>query len=410
MTSYDIIVVGAGYAGTAAAKKCGEAGMKTLLLERAGRVGEKVQSTAAVQRGFLDHMPSWVMGDGSPIERELYGATQNFLVGDEIVYSSTVKAIVPICYGFYSFRFTNWAAQQAVGAGVELRESTTVVDVIKEGETVVGVVTDKGEKLGTRVVIDAEGSECLLAIKAGLRNKVPPEAVELILSYVFDMTPEKIEEVIGNTMECFWAAPGDKLCHPPGEGTPGIFILPMRDTIHVCVGQILAMRDREALRQGGSREVQETYFSNLFKTRRWREGFAPHVKLRAKKFATVPIYGNLMAKGQPCYANGMLMVGDAGGFMTTLGHGVGTALMSGDIAADVAIEALNKNDISASFLKAFDDRCKAHPVLGWTLDSTLRFELNEIPRELPWIIYGVQRYFTTMSRPDQGVLSEPKKR
>jgi flavin-dependent dehydrogenase len=154
----------------------------------------------------------------------------------------------------------------------------------------------------------------------------------------------------------------------------------------------------------------QTYLDNLFKIRRWREIFEPHVKLRAKMFASMPIYGNLIGetKTQTCYANGMLMVGDAGSFQTPIGHGVGPAWISGEMAAEVAIEALQKNDVSASFLKVFQDRRKSHPLLGWMLDSTLRFDLTKVPRELPWMIHGVWNLMVSMTRPHEGALAESK--
>jgi flavin-dependent dehydrogenase len=403
MDSYDVIVVGAGFGGPVAAKKCAEADLHTLLVERAGRPGEKVQSTAAVTRGLFEQAPSWLMGEGAPVERELFGSAQHFMLGGEIVFTSSVRSIVPVLYSIYSARFARWEAEEAVKAGAELRTSTTAVDVIKEDGKVAGIVTDKGERLRARIVIDAEGSECLLAIKAGARKKFPAESIELILSYVFDMPPDKIEEATNNQADCYWAAPEEKLCHPPGEGTPGLFLLPMRDTIHVAVGHILAMRDRDALRAGGT-QLLETYFENFFKTRRWREDFEPHVTLRAKKFATAPLYGNLFAE-QPRYTDGMLMIGDAGGFMTPIGHGVGTAFISGEMAADVTVEALQKDDVSASFLQVFEQRRRAHPLLGWMLDSKLRWELTQIPRELPWIIHGVSAYVAGMGRPFEAVPS-----
>lgn len=410
MKAYDVIVVGAGFAGPVAAKKCAEAGLSTLLLERAGRAGEKVQSTAAVQRCFFEQGPSWLMGEGAPIERPMHGSHQHFVVGGEIVLTVSVRSIIPLVYNIYSFPFAAWETEQAVKAGAQLRTSTAAVDVIKEGDTIVGVVTDKGESLGSKMVIDAEGSECLLAIKAGIRKKFPAESIELILSHVFDMPPDEIEKAMENTMDCYWAVPEEKLCHPPGEGTPGMFVCPMRDTIHVAVGQILAMRDRQALRAGGTQLLQ-TYFDTLFKTRRWREAFEPHVKLRARTFATVPLYGNLFeqVKAQPCYASGMLMVGDAGAFQAPIGHGVGPAFISGDMAADVAVEALQKNDVSASFLKIFEDQRKNHPLLGWMLDSQMRWELTKVPRDLPWIIHGVWKYMVEMTRPHEGALGEPEK-
>ena len=44
MQEYDVVVVGAGFAGPVAAKKCAEAGLKTLMLERSENPGEKVIS------------------------------------------------------------------------------------------------------------------------------------------------------------------------------------------------------------------------------------------------------------------------------------------------------------------------------------------------------------------------------
>jgi flavin-dependent dehydrogenase len=409
MKSYDIIVVGAGFAGCVAAKKCAETGLRTLLLERAGRPGEKVQSTAGIQPCFFQQGPAWLMGEGAPIEREIVGSHQHFVVGGEIVLTVSVRSMMPSSYAIYAFPFVAWESEQAVKAGVELKTATAAVDVIKEGDTIAGIITDKGEKLGSKIVIDAEGSECLLAIKAGIRKKFPADSLELILSHVFDMAPAEIEKAMGNTIENYWAIPEEKLCQPPGEGTPGIFITPMRDTIHVATGQILAMRDRQALRGGGAQLLQ-TYFDNLFQTRRWREVFQPHVKLRARKFAPLPLYGNLFdeVKAQPCYASGMLMIGDAGAFQTPIGHGVGPAWISGEMAADVAMEALKKNDVSASFLKLFQDRRKSHPLLGWMLDSALRWELTKIPRELPWMIHGVWKMMVEMTRPHEGALGEAK--
>jgi electron transfer flavoprotein-quinone oxidoreductase len=400
MKNYDVIVVGAGFAGPVAAKKCAEAGLSTLLLERAGRAGEKVQSTASVQQGFIEYMPSWLKAEDAPFERDIYGMNQHFMAGGEIAFTFSINSIIPVVYNLYSFRFTNWEAEQAVKAGVELRTSTAGEDVIKDGDTIVGIVTDKGERLGAKIVIDAEGSEYLLAIKAGVRKKFPPESIELIVSYVFDMPPDKIEQAMGNTADCYWAEPQEKVTHPPGEGTPGLFMIPMRDTIHICDGQILAWNNKQALRADGAQLLQ-TYFDNLFKTRRWREDFEPHVKLRAKKFATVPLYGNLFEEviAQPCYASGMLMAGDAGAFQTPIGHGVGPAWISGDIAADVAIEALRDNDVSADYLKTFDERCKAHPLLSWMLTCTARNDLTKIPQELPWIINGVWNLLGELARP-----------
>ena len=54
MEEYDVIVVGAGFGGPVAAKICADAGLSTLMLERAQNVGDKVISGLTIPfYGFL---------------------------------------------------------------------------------------------------------------------------------------------------------------------------------------------------------------------------------------------------------------------------------------------------------------------------------------------------------------------
>ena len=54
MEEYDVVIVGAGFGGPVAAKKCADAGLKTLMLERAEKAGDKVISGLTIPfYGFL---------------------------------------------------------------------------------------------------------------------------------------------------------------------------------------------------------------------------------------------------------------------------------------------------------------------------------------------------------------------
>lgn len=393
MDRYDVIVVGAGFAGPVAAKKCAEAGLKTLLVERSARPAEKVQSSAGVLRVWFEQAASWLLSEDAPIERAVYGNVNHFVSGGEIVYSTSTKAIIPILYHIYAFPFINWEVDQAVKAGAELRLLTTAVDVIKHGEDVSGIVTDKGERIEAKIVIDAEGARNLLAIKAGVCKKYPAESVQLHVAYVFDMREKDIERVMDGNLETYWAAPEEKIVQPPGEGTMGFHIFPMKDTIHLTTAQILAMHNRRPLREGGGAKLLQTYFDNFFKIKRWQENYEPHVTLRARKFGACPIFANLFdqVKQQHCYCGGMMTVGDAGSFGIAEGQFVGPAWLSADMAADVAADAIGKNDVSASALKAFEDKRRNHPLLKW-IDSPMRRDQIQIPRDIRSIIRGVQKY------------------
>ncbi len=73
MKKYDVIVIGAGFAGPVAAKKCADAGLSTLMIERSENVGEKVISGLTIPiYGFL-FGPAFIRDGNPPIERPVDG-------------------------------------------------------------------------------------------------------------------------------------------------------------------------------------------------------------------------------------------------------------------------------------------------------------------------------------------------
>jgi hypothetical protein len=124
----------------------------------------------------------------------------------------------------------------------------------------------------------------------------------------------------------------------------------------------------------------EEYFDNFTsKVTRWKEDIAPYVKLRAKLWDVCPIYAGLIRKMRemPIYGDGILIIGDAAGFESTaFGDGVPQAWISADIAADVAIEAIKANNTSRAFLRRYEDKTNAHPILSASLSCPHRWELR----------------------------------
>ncbi|MEZ4955638.1 MAG: hypothetical protein R2825_18910 [Saprospiraceae bacterium] len=65
----------------------------------------------------------------------------------------------------------------------------------------------------------------------------------------------------------------------------------------------------------------------------------------------------LGSKKRPISGDHFMLVGDAGHLIDPLsGEGIGNAIYSGYIAAEQVQECLAKNDFSASFMKAYDER------------------------------------------------------
>ncbi len=379
-TDYDVIVVGAGFGGPVAAKRCAEAGLSTLMLERASTPGQKVISSCTIPfYGFL-FGPRWIRDGEPPIERPISGI-RNFFVRDGKVYKTDNSFRVPgplaprgaIGYTVYCRPFCTWLAERAVEAGAELRTSVTAVDVIREGNAVRGVVTDRGEELRCGIVIDAEGVQNLLARKAGIRGTYRPEAIELCLLYDFKMAKQDIDRVCGYQIEYYWAMPEEEMIAPLGQGS-AVYIFPYRESIHMTIGRFL--KAEEGVPQLA--KLLDGYYEKFFQVDRWREMYAPRAELRARIWDTCPIYAGLYEdmRSMPTFGDGMLLIGDAAGLeAAAIADGVPSAWFSAEIAAETAIEAMRAGDTSASFLSRYDRGLRGHPLIPALISDTHRRDL-----------------------------------
>lgn len=387
---YDVIVIGAGFGGPVAAKRCADAGLKTLVIERSENVGEKVISGLTIPfHGFI-FGPDFIRDGNPPIERPVDGII-NYIVkdidNDDIDIDDTLKVPRPFSpvfafgYNAYCKPFCEWEMQKAMEAGAELRTSTTVVDVIKENGYISGVVTEAGEKIRCKIVIDAEGSQGLLAIKAGIREKYPPEAISLADIYDYEMTKEDLDRLFGFTLRFCWGWDEQKISPPLGHGN-GLMVWPYRNSVHFMQDQCL--RNDEGTVYNLKKALKEYHKNITAKLPWWRDEIAPRIKLRARMWEGFEIYVGLdeRLRRMPNVTDGMILIGDAAGLENTeLCDGVPTTWFSADIAADVAIEAVRSGDTSTSFLKKYSDRISAHPIIQWAITATNRYNLRYAQKE-----------------------------
>jgi len=382
---YDVVVIGAGFGGPVAAKKCAGAGLKTLLLERSENPGEKVVSGLTIPiYGFL-FGPPFIRDGNPPVERPVDGI-RNYVIYDvkagdiEIVEMRIPRPLSPIFafgYNAYCKPFCTWEAEQAVNAGAELRTCTTVIDFIKEDGYIKGVVTDNGETIRSRIVINSEGSQGILAVKAGVRDKYPPQAISLADTYDYDCPKEVIDRVFGHTLRFCWGFDELKIAPPLGHGN-GLMSWPYRNSIHWMQDQCLAMGDGYV---PNLRRLFDEYHENITtQLPWWRDEIAPSAKLRARMWEGFEIFVGLddRLRNMPNYTDGMILVGDTAGLESTgLCDGVPTAWFSADIAADVAIEAIRAMDFSAKFLERYNRRIKAHTIIQWAITNKGRWNLRK---------------------------------
>jgi len=390
MKEYDVIVIGAGFAGPVAAKRCADAGLDVLMIERAERVGEKVISGLTIPvYGFL-FGPAFIRDGNPPIERPVDGII-NYIVKDidkaDIEIDDTMRIpkpfapIVAFGYNAYCKPFCEWEAKKAVEAGAKLRTSTVADEVIMENGIVRGIVTGEGEEIRARIVISAEGSQGLVAVKAGVRGKYPPEAISLADIYDYEMPKERVDEIFGFSVRFCWGWDEQRIAPPLGHGN-GLMVWPYRESIHFMQDQCLSMGGDDVR---NLKKLFDEYHGNITaKLPWWRNEVLPHARLRARMWEGFEIFVGLdeRLRAMPKHTAGMLLVGDAAGLESTeLCDGVPAAWISADIAAGVAVEALRAGDVSSHFLSRYDKRIMEHPILQWSISGTNRYNLRYAQKE-----------------------------
>ena len=321
--SFDVLVVGAGPAGCAAAVTTARAGLRVLLVDRAKfprpkvcgdalsnravSIVEAMGAGAALRaaphadvRGALAMLP-----DGTAIPRD-YGAAMGMIVGRLDLDALLVRA--------------------ATDAGAQLREETAVDDLVVEGGAVVGAMTG-GREIRARAVIaaDGPGSVAHRALRAS-----KPRGRHLAIS-----ATAYFEGVAGALREG-WSEHWFHPSLPLGYG----WIFPSVDGVS-NVGVYLR-------RDGYDREG--VALAKLFEAflARHPERFGAARRVGAVRTWQLPLADLRARTGMP----GLLTAGDAGRHVDPLtGEGIWQSLRSGQIAGEVWVEALRDGLRSDAYLR-----------------------------------------------------------
>jgi menaquinone-9 beta-reductase len=336
----DVIVVGAGPAGSAAAYHLATAGLDVLLLEKTEFPREKVCGDGLTPRGTkqliamgIDISPEagWIRNYGLRIR----GA------GHVLELDWPDLASHPN-YGLTRNRmdFDQMLARQAVKAGARLYERTSVTAPILDEKTgkIVGVtakpVDDNGRRAGADVefraplVMAADGNSSRLSVSMGLHKRDDRPMGVAVRTYF--TSPRHDDDYLESWLE-LWAddpsEPGPKLL--PGYG----WIFGMGDgTANVGLGVL-----------NTSSAFGKVDYTDLLM--RWL-AHTPAEWQFSEEFMTSPVRGAALPMGfnrQPHYTRGLMLLGDAGGMVNPFnGEGIPYAMESGHFAAEVAAQALRR--------------------------------------------------------------------
>jgi electron transfer flavoprotein-quinone oxidoreductase len=332
MAEYDVIVVGAGCAGPAAARKAAQLGLKTLLVEKAAAPGQKnVSGTCLNSAALVDPDLHYLM-DG-PVEREIREMRTYHVAPDRTTVFHEIPARGILLLSVRRDEFDPWHTEQARKAGATVQLATSVVDIIETDGRMRGIVTDRGDRHTAQVVIDAGGVNSIVGRKAGLIGRRSGTNMILYVTVNVALGQEIVDRRFGDCIEYY-------LCRGIQHKTwPWIF--PKREVVTVGTGGY--MDDRLISEDFPSVNTYMQNFLDLPVVQKKLEG------------GRIEAWGLHLEFDEALDQNvrdGLILTGEAGGFVAPfLGEGMPEAFFTGIYAAQAAAKAIAATDVSRAKLE-----------------------------------------------------------
>ncbi len=367
LEGFEVAVVGAGPAGSAAALTLAREGVQVLLVERGTFPGSKNVFGGRIYSYALKRLLGERWKD-APVERFVRKEGITFMTADSS-FSVEYESKDPTG-SFTSIRskFDKWLAEEAEKAGASLITDSRVDDLVLERGIVKGIIAGP-DKIPTDVVIACDGTTTNLARKAGLASMLEPREVSIGMKDVIELPADKMEERLG-------LEPEEGAAHVfVGECSGGLrgggFLYTNKDSL--ALGMVVGADDTST-----KKVPSHTLMDRLRNHRK--------VRRLIRDGKTIEYDAHMIPEAGPKmltrpYTGGMLVAGDAAGHLLNNGYtfrGVDMAIVSGIAAAQTILEARKRKDYSAQSLQTYARRLREEPALKdmYTFSKVPRYLRN----------------------------------
>ncbi len=289
---YDVIIVGAGPAGSSTAYNCAKRGLKVTLIDQRKKPGTPKQCAEGINEAILPELdiqlrPEW-------ISREI----------DSIVFSNIKHHLLlrgRRTKGFVLNRkkFDYGLVERAEKAGTELKLGMKVID-LRGNKVLLG---DKSEVEG-KIIVGADGPLSTIGKKSGLGNPRCGQGIQYEITSQNTTHPNSLQIYMVSELE--------------DEGY--LWLFPKKETFNVGLGSQSIKNLKPALHKF----VKEIGLENE--------------KIQETNAGLIPLHGPV----QRFYTENVLLVGDAAGHTNPFsGGGIPVAIFDGILAAEVIEKHLN---------------------------------------------------------------------
>jgi geranylgeranyl reductase family protein len=321
---YDVIISGAGPAGSKCAEIFAKNGFKVALIEK--DTNWRKPCGGAVNSRIFKYYPQLRKMDFHRInEIKIYSAEYykfGYKWKNQSDYSINVDRL----------QFDNILRDIAIDAGAELFDKNISYDFIIKNNKKIGIKTKTSsgiQEYKGKLIILADGMSSKLAIKSGLRRKWKIEEIMLAKSAIMEGENNIDKKTISLFFKAYrgygWIFPLEENKFNIGIGTIGL------DNLKYNLNEIF----------------------NDFKNDSNIQKIIPKKQYKKIWEGACPIPG-LGVTEKSLYAENMMLIGDTAGFVNPIsGEGICPSIASGKAAAETGISALENEDVSLKTLKNY---------------------------------------------------------